>query len=531
MGVRSAAAETLLHGARFLTQVPEQPEVGALAIRGGRIVAAGSLGEVEAAADRSTRRIDLGGRVVVPGFDDAHTHVWKVGQLLTGMADLRGADSLGELVRRLREAAAALPPGGWLQGRGWNEARMVEGRRPTREDLDRAVPDRPVYLTRTCGHIGVASTSALRVAGVDRMTQPPPGGEIVHDAAGEPTGELHETALSLVTRHIPEPTAPEYETMVLAAARHHVSLGITSATDAGCAPELLEVYRRLDGEGRLPWRVNAMALRTPLGGTRVYPLPERWVSTRLRIDSVKLFADGGLSGATAALSIPYRCSEHRGLMRLTPDELFELAGEAHRAGLRIGIHAIGDVAIEAVLDLFERLQGGAAGPGHRIEHFGLPSPEQLARAARLGVVAVPQAIFLDELGTNFRRYLPDPLVPRAYPLRSMLRAGLVVALSSDAPVVKDDDPLTGMRAAVLRAGPGEEPIAAGEALTTAEALSAYTLGGALATGDGAGRGRLSPGCVADLAVLSGDPLGVPAEELASIRVEETWLGGERVYQR
>jgi predicted amidohydrolase YtcJ len=416
-------------------------------------------------------------------------------------------------------------------GRGYNEAEMKEGRSPTRRDLDAALPDRPVYITRTCGHIGVANSRAFAIAGVDASTPAPAGGAIVRGEHGELAGPLHETAMGLVADRIPTPSADEYEAMIAAAARHQLALGITSVTDAGVTPDILAVYRSMDTRGRLPWRVNTMALRRPLGGTRTLPLPEPHVSDHLRVDSIKLLADGGLSGATAALSMPYRDREDRGLLRLEAAEIHELTREAHERGLRIGVHAIGDAAIAVVLDVFERLASARPGARHRIEHFGLPDREQMTRAARLGLVAVPQTIFVECLGTNFRRHLPETLLARAYPVRGMLDAGIDVALSSDAPVVADDDPLAGIRAAVRRRDTQGYEIAGDQAITAEEALRAYTMGGALASGDEANRGSLEVGKWADLAVLDGNPLSVEPEALTEIGVEMTMVGGEVVYER
>jgi predicted amidohydrolase YtcJ len=202
---------------------------------------------------------------------------------------------------------------------------------------------------------------------------------------------------------------------------------------------------------------------------------------------------------------------------------------AHEAGFRIAIHAIGDVAIEQVVNVYDQLGRGPM--RHRIEHLGLPAAHHLRRAARLGVIAAPQSIFLHELGRNFRAYLPDRLLDGAYPIRAMLDAGLTVALSSDAPVVESDDPLLGMSAAITRRTAEGETIAPGQAITAEEALWAYTMGGAIASGDEANRGSLAIGKWADFAVLSANPLTVPPEELPGVRVEQTWLGGTLVHER
>ncbi len=261
------------------------------------------------------------------------------------------------------------------------------------------------------------------------------------------------------------------------------------------------------------------------------PLPERYASEFLRIDAVKLFADGGLSGATAALKSSYRHDASRGLERLSGEQIFTLAADAQAAGLRVCTHAIGDRAIDNVLAAYERLDrlGPApSGRGHRIEHFGLPDAAQIARAARIGVMAAPQTIFLHALGANFRRYLTEPYLSRTYPIHSMLRAGIVVALGSDAPVVPDDNPLLGIQAAVTRRDGEGEAIAPGEAITVEEALYGYTMGGAIACGEDDRRGSLTQGKWADLVQLDRDPTETPPEEIASIRVVRTFVRGRIV---
>jgi predicted amidohydrolase YtcJ len=292
-------------------------------------------------------------------------------------------------------------------------------------------------------------------------------------------------------------------------------------------PELLAVYRHLDDDGRLAARINVMALAM-IDGIGPVPAPsERHVTDRLRIDTVKCFADGGLSGATAALSVPYRHADTRGVLRLTADELYDVTHGPHQAGWRIATHAIGDSAIEQVLEAYERL--GAGQGRYRIEHFGLATKAQLQRAARLGVVAAPQTIFVHELGGNFRRYLADDLLAHVYPVRGMLDAGMTVALSSDAPVVENDSPLAGMQAAILRRDAEGEPIAPAEAISIDEALDAYTRAGAVACGDDQ-IGSLRVGMRADMAVLSENLLQTPLEQLSSVQVRQTWVDGRLVYE-
>jgi predicted amidohydrolase YtcJ len=519
-------SDTILYNGRLYTGQRGRPGATALAIAGDRIAAVGTDDEVLNLSGPGTRTVDLARQTLLPGFNDAHAHIWKIGHLLTTLLDVRAAESLADLGARVRRHADRLPAGEWLYGRGYNEARFPDGRGPTRHDLDAMVFDRPVVLMRTCAHIIACNSRALAVAGISGTTVAPPGGEIEHDSAGEPTGVLSERAMALVLQRMPAPTQQDYEAMITAALTHQLARGITSTNDAGVAPELLATYRRLDADNRLPSRVNVMALRI-VDGVGAIPLPPKHASRHLRIDTVKFFADGGLSGATAALSVPYRHAPTRGVLRMDDREFLDLARDAHEAGWRIATHAIGDVAIDQVLRVYEALGDGPM--RHRIEHFGLPSADHIARAARRGVIAVPQTIFVEALGRNFRHYLPDTLLPRAYPVRAMLDAGLTVALSSDAPVVENDSPLAGIQAALMRRDAEGYEIAPDQAITLDEALDGYTHGGAIAAGDHHLRGRLESGLQADLVVLSGDIRATPSEALTTLAVAQTWVGGRLAY--
>ncbi|WP_295820498.1 amidohydrolase [uncultured Deinococcus sp.] len=484
--------------------------VEALLVRDGRVVASGALDELDA---RGAARVDLGGAHAFPGFTDAHVHVWKVGQLRTTLLDLREATSLDDLAAMVAERHAQLPEGAWLWGRGWNEARL--GGSPTRDLLDRLAPGRPVLLTRTCAHIHAVSTPALERAGIHADTPAPAGGEI--DFA---RGILTETAYGLVYGAMPEPTQAQFEAWILAGLTYLKALGFTAATDPAVDPPLYAAYRALDAAGRLPIRVNLLYIRRPDGGAATYPLPQKHVSPTLRCDSVKFFTDGGLSGATAAVSVPFRDTGTRGVLRFDTAELYELAREAHVAGFRIGAHAIGDVALTQLLGVYARLaREHPGGPRHRIEHFGLPDAEHLRLARELDVIAVPQPVFLHELRANYDRYVPDELAGQVFPLRAMFDAGLDVAFSSDGPVVRELRPLSGLAAAVA------EPYVPGQAVTLDQALGAYTRGGAVAHGDDHERGTLEPGNHADLTILEGDLFDTDPQSWPDIPVRAGVVAG------
>lgn len=480
-------------------------------------------------------RVDLAGRTLIPGFNDAHVHIWKLGLLLTVQVDARrtAAPDISALISCFRERAQTSASGTWLTGRGYNEVDLPEKRHPTRYDLDQATADHPIALTRTCGHMIVANSLALQLAGITSETPDPPGGVIVRDADGEPTGLLQETAMGLITQVTPPYDDATMTRAIHAAFAHQIRLGITSATDPLLAPEHLRVYRQLDAEGSLPIRVNGLPIRRPDGGKETYPLPEMHEADFLRVDTVKFFADGGLSGATAAISEAYKVTGEKGVLRFNTGELAELMWEAHDAGFRIATHAIGDVALDQVIGIYETLHARKPGLRHRVEHLGLPNGEHLRRLKAIDAIAVPQTIFLAALGSAFRRYLPDDFLPRCYPVRAMLDAGLSVALSSDAPVVSDDNPLFGMKAAIDRFDSSGEAIAPEQAITPYEALFAYTMGGAIASGDSANRGSITPGKWADFVILSGDPLreaAISPERLLDIQVEQVYLGGRLIYE-
>lgn len=493
----------------------------------------GQIAQVGKAVDLATatvKHVDLGGRTLIPGLNDAHVHIWKLGLLLTVQIDARGLPDIPAITDRFRERTGQSPAGTWLTGRGYNEADLTEHRHLTRADLDAASTEHPIALTRTCGHMIVANSRALELAGINASTPNPPGGVIVRDEHGEPTGLLQETAMGLL--NVPLPDDATMARAIRAAIDHQLRLGITSATDPLLTPDHLRVYRQLEADHLLTVRVNGLPIRRPDAAVKItYPLPEKYLSPTLRIDTVKFFADGGLSGATAAISEPYKITGDQGVLRFETDELIELMWEAHDAGYRIGTHAIGDVALDQVISVYELLNERKPGLRHRIEHLGLPNLEHLRRLKAINAIAVPQTVFLPALGTAFRRYLPDDYFERCYPVRAMLDEGLTVALSSDAPVVPDDNPLLGMKAALDRLDGHGDPIAPAQSINAFEALHAYTMGGAIASGDQDNRGSITPGKWADLVILSGDPLNTPPEVLLDLHVDQTYVGGQLVYER
>ncbi len=504
-------ADLLFLNGKILTMT-DSPQPEALAVANGKILAIGSKLELEPWIGLSTKVIDLAGSALMPGFNDAHVHVWKVGHLRTTMLDLREQTTLEGVYAAVRERATQLTPGTWLLGRGWNEAKLIGGA-PAKAGLDAAAPNNPVVLTRTCAHIHAANSSALALSRITSETVAPAGGELDYLR-----GHAIETAYGLLQRAMPVPSLADYERYILAGLGYLRSLGVTNATDPAVDPVLLEAYRSLEAQNKLPIRVNVLFIRRPDGGSETYPLPEKFNSGFLRVDSVKFFADGGLSGATAAVSIPFRNIQtpSLGVLRFETKDLYQLALEAHLAGFRIGTHAIGDRALDQILEVYQRLERDHPnGMRHRIEHFGLANKTHLERAKKLGVMVIPQAIFLHELRANFQKYVPTPFLEHCYNLRAMIDAGLTVALSTDGPVVRELDPLEGIKAAMT------EPMVEGNGLTLEESLKAYTLNGAIAQGDEDNRGTLEVGKHADLIVIS-DPFSTKPKHW---KLEKTFMAG------
>ncbi len=515
--------DLLFYNGQILTMVPGSPMPEAIAVESGKIKAVGRLADLRALAHPNTQWIDLQGKILMPGFFDAHIHVWKVGDLLTFNLDLRGVGSIEELQDKLRDFASQHPELQWIRARGFNEAQMKAGRLPTRHDIDKVVSDHPVFLQRTCAHIAVINSKAVEICGLSAKAPVPLGGEIRLGDDGQPNGILCETALGLAMRHFPPIAEGDYETMILAACRELLRHGVTAACDPAVMPDLLAVYKKMDREGKLPIRIHAVPIVLPDGGTEPLPLPELFESENLVVNTVKFFADGGLSGQTAALSRPYKGTNYKGILRLDPSQFYQLALEAQSKGFQVATHAIGDEAISLVINTYEQLyKTQPDAPRHRIEHLGLPGKEHLRRIADMGLHVVTQPIFIKELGRNFRQSLDDAFLADCYPFRSMLDHGINVAFSTDAPVVKDLRPLSCIAAAMDRKDMDGEVISPKEKIGLDDSLYAYTMGSAKANRVEGKVGSIEVGKEADLVVLSNLTTSSKIDGVDSLNIEEVW---------
>ncbi|KQW52930.1 hydrolase [Nocardioides sp. Root1257] len=531
-------ADLLLTNARVRTLAGDAV-APAVAIWRDRIVA---LEDVPA-----HRTIDLGGAVVTPGFHDAHNHMAWYGLSLDEV-DLR-VPTLEALYDAVAARATTSPEGAWIIGAGYDENKL--GAHPDRDVLDRVAPGRRVWLKHTSGHMCVANGALLADLGIADAPVDVPGGLVVVDAAGRPTGLLQEQAQQLLNRLVLPYPVDALVDAIERAGRVYLSQGITSVVEAGVgggwigkSPVEVAAYQRARDLGRLPVRVELMVASDVLHPVTAHASDgidiglDLGIRTglgddRLRIGPVKIFSDGSLIGHTCSMTEDFADTPgERGYLQDDAGALRARILDAHRSGWRVAAHAIGDAAIDLVLDAVEEAQRRCPRPDvrHRIEHFGVSRPDQVARAAALGVVPVPQGRFVGEIGDGMLRALGPERAGWAYRYRSLLDAGITPPGSSDRPVV-EGAPLRGMHDMVNRLTDGGQPCGAEEAISGLEALTAYTLGSAYASHAERDRGTIEVGKYADLAVLSDDPATVGPTAIRDIEVLSTVLAGQVVWER
>lgn len=540
----------LVNGAIW-TGDPQRPWARSLCVGFGRVVALDD--DRECARARET--VDLGGRTVVPGFNDAHHHLALRGRRLAALDVGRAAaPSRRRLLDLVARKARETPSGEWIRGGGFDQNKI--GGFPTREELDAAGDGRPVLLSHVSEHIAVASTAALRAVGVEDLRNPPriPGGSIVLGQDGLATGLLLENAKKWCDATLKPHRIDELVGFLGTASRVALSEGITSVTDPGVGGldgigmgrTDLHGYLTARERGDLGVRVTAMPYITTTHALEgLEPGVDGWgldLGLRtgfgdefLRVGAVKVLSDGSLIGRTSALHEPYCAHAEdegpgRGMLAFDPEQLAKTLGLLHRSGWQLAVHAIGDRAVDHAIDHLEEAQRRypREDTRHRIEHCGIASEEAVERIARAGIVPVPQGRFLWELGDGFLDALGERRGRSIYRMKSFLDAGVVLPGSSDSPVV-DAHPMKGIHAMVNRRTARGRVIAPKERLTVEQAVRAYTHGSAHAAGEERIKGRLVPGLLADMAVLDANPFAVDSRELADITVCATLLGGEIVH--
>jgi predicted amidohydrolase YtcJ len=527
-----------LFNGRIYTMNPAHPRAQALAIAGNRILAAGDDADLRPLLSPGGRALDLAGQTVIPGLIDAHVHFgWYSWATHQGEVDLDNVPTKAQAVAKVASQSRKAPAGQWIQGAGWNKNVWPDPSFPTAADLDAVVCDHPVALEDKSHHATWVNSRAMELAGITSASQDPPGGEIVRDEGGQPTGILLETAAQLVHRVIPD---ADVDTMVKAL-RKGISeahrLGLTGVHDPG-HPTVLAALQVLRARDELGLRALVHIPTDGLDAALRLGLRSGQGDEYLRIGGIKLFADGALGPQSAHMLAPYEgTAGDTGIPTLTADELCDLVGRARVGGLSVAAHAIGDAANRSVLDAVEYAQAQNPDLEHepvlpdRIEHVQLLHPDDLPRLAQLGVIASMQPIHATSDMEMAERHW-GRRCDLSYAWRSVLESGARLAFGSDCPV-ETLDPLPGIHAAVTRrrhdGSPGPDGWIPAQRLTVTEAVHAYTLGAAHASGEAHLKGSLSPGKLADVTVLSHDIFAVDPVGILDSRVAMTVFDGQIVF--
>lgn len=532
-------ADLILHNGR-IWRGREEGISEAVAVWQGKVLAAGSSAEMLSLKGSRTEVIDLKGRFAGPGLIDNHLHLIATG-IAMGFVDATpaAAPTLAALLKGLSERAARTPKGGWVRARGYDQVKLDTGRHPTREDLDRAIPDHPVLLTRACGHVSIANSRALELAGITEATPVPDGG-VIGVTDGRLNGFLAENAQNLVKAAMPEATTEELIEGIERAGRYLLSFGITSCMDAAVGHVAgfaeIQAYEMAKIAGRLPVRVWL----TLLGDPGVSIVEDSWRAgllagagdDMLRVGGVKVFLDGSAGGRTAWMTKPYNDEPDNIGVQMLPDETVEaVVKDCHDRGYPMVCHAIGDGAIEQLITAYEKALAANPDPDrrHRIEHCGFSTAAQNARMQAAGILPAPQMAFIHDFGDSYISVLGEERGLASYPIGTWTRMGLKPSTGSDSPVCSPD-PFPNLHAMITRQTGKGTVMDASEKLTREEALQAFTEYGAWSQKAEAVKGRLVPGQWADIAVFDNDLLEAPADTILSgTRCLLTLLAGRVVH--
>ena len=530
-------ADLIVTNANVWTVDSKLPRAQAVAIIGERIVAVGSQADVQGWRGASTRVIDAGGKLVLPGFNDAHVHFVSGGQQLDAV-DLNDATSAEEFVKRVAQQASKTPKKQWITGGDWDETKWSPAQLPTKEMIDAVTPDNPVFLNRYDGHMSLANSIALRLAGVTASTPDPPGGSIVRDAQGNPTGALKDAAMDYVFKVIPPLSHDQRLHAVQRALSHAASLGVTSVQDMNPEYADIAVYSELLDRGQLTARIYAAPLITQVDDQVKIGIRRAFGSPYLRIGALKGYADGSLGSATAYFFEPF--ADQPNNHGLLSDEMHPISlmhdrmMKADAAGLQLCTHAIGDAGISAILDIYGDLVKvhGKADRRFRIEHAQHMAAKDFARFADLGVIASVQPYHAIDDGRWAEKRIGHDRASRTYAFRTFLNDGVRLAFGTDWNVAPLNPMLT-LYAATTRATlDGKNPNGwfPEQKLTVAEAVQAYTMGSAYAEFQDGEKGSITPGKLADMVILNDDIFQMDPVKIRDVKVTKTIVGGKVVWE-
>jgi len=524
--MHTESPDLVLANGNVVTMDPKRRKVQAIAIKNGKFIAIGMNKDIIKLIDQETKKVDLKGKTVLPGFIDSHVHGTSLGNDLFRI-NLRGVKSIDAIQQKIKRNADATNEGQWIIGRGWDQDKLVEKRYPVCSDLDEVAPNHPVLLIRVCGHLGVVNSMAMRLAQIDKKTKSPQGGKIDKDpVSGQPNGILRENSLNLIFQTIPRSSEENLKELCLFACEQMVKEGITTAHWIIDSLDEMRVLQQLRNSESLPLRVNVIIPVNQLTALQKLGYAPRFGDERIRIGSVKIFTDGSLGARTAALLKPYHDAPGtKGILLYSHKKLGQLVEKVVEADLQLVIHAIGDRAIEVALKLLEETlrRTPKMNHRHRIEHVSVLNLKLLRKMKELGVIASVQPHFVvsdswieDRLGKGRSRW--------TYALRKLWNSGVKMIGGSDAPV-EPVSPILGIYAAMA----DREFLK--ERLSIDEAISLYTINGAYGSFEENLKGSVEEGKLADIVVLSQDPYNVTPEKIKDIRVEMTIVNGEIVFTR
>lgn len=527
-----SVAQTLIHDVRGYTSSGNGIQAFSVIVFDdrGKIIDIGSRDLLEKYEQATS--IHGNNRTLLPGLIDAHAHVYGLGQLKTQL-DLFATASLSDALKDIEHYAQNHPHADWIQGRGWNQVLWPGQQFPNAVDIDSVVPTRPVWLRRVDGHAGWANTAALRIAGIDRDTPNPVGGKILRGKNGDATGVLIDSAMDLVGQHVPQPSKKQLRDAIALASDTMIAEGITGVHDAGITAEMGEVYLSMADNGELTTRIYAM-LAGAGAALDAYAAPiKRYANDRLEIAAVKLYSDGALGSRGAAMLEPYSDDiENRGLPFFSQPEMNGFVKKANEMGFQVGIHAIGDRGNRIALNAIDAAQDGKPSPlRNRIEHAQIIAEDDIARFAKLGVIASMQATHATSDKNMAETRVGADRIRGGYAWRRLLESGAVVANGSDFPV-ELSNPFHGLFAAVTRQDRANQPAGGWypeQSMTRAEALHSFTYAAAYAARQEDRLGSLEVGKWADFIIIDRDYFTVDAAEIDDIQVLQTWIGGRKVY--
>ena len=530
-GIAVTRPELILHNGKIRTMDRRLPLAEAVAISGGRFLAVGDNEDVLRLATASTKKINLAGATVVPGFIDAHTH-----PVYSGIRHLRWVDcdlrTISAIQDAIRAKAQRTPPGEWVIGFKYDDTKTSERRKLTRKDLDEAVPDHPVFIEHRGGHTAYVNSAAFAAAGITKTTPDPPGGRFDRGPAGQLTGGIAETANKPFWKLIPtDYTRDEYRQGAKLISEMMTRTGITSVTDAEGTPDFLRAYQDARDAGEMLFRVYCFLVYDSLDEMIAAGIRTRLGDNRVRVGAIKLVCDGSISERTARLSEPYVGQpDYYGILVTDEDELYEQARQAHYADWQIGTHANGDVAIDITLRVYERLrrEHPRKDPRFRLEHCTVINDSLVERIRALHAIVNPFSTYVYYHGEKMVHYGEERL-NHMFAVRSFLDAGIVVTETSDYPP-GPFEPMMALQSSVTRTDSNGKLWGPKQRITIEEALRVATVNGAYASYKEDIKGSIEPGKLADLVVLGKDPVEVDPFEIINIPIERTMVNGRWVFE-